>query len=158
MSYLTHPYSTPIQELYFHAMETNNAPILEEFDMDRVYSIFKDFIAQNPELDFVPNTKFGPVLLVSTLSPDVEVDLTLLQFHNGFELCDCLLDAMVRDIYSSILKPFRTTESFNNYDHPCSDAHEQIIREKVTPIRDQFPLTKELLFDSIMNYPNRLTA
>lgn len=46
MSYFTQPYATPIQDLYSHAVETNNTPILEEFDTDRVYSIFKDFIAQ----------------------------------------------------------------------------------------------------------------
>lgn len=158
MPYINHPYTTPIQKLYYHAVENNNTPILEEYDIDRVYSIFKDFIAQNPELDFLPNTKFGPVLLQSTLSPDVEVDLTLLQIRDGFELCDCILDAMIRDLYSDILEPFRSTASFNDYDHPCSEVHEQMLREKVSPILNQFPLTKEILFDSIMNYPDRLTA
>lgn len=152
--------NTPIGILYQAALTTYNQPILDELSMDHVISVFRDYIAQNADLDLLTNTKFGTLLLQRISTPTSKPDIYFFLPKTGLELCYFLLDDLALDIYWNIMQPLIsshpvTSESIEHV-YPCSSEHEQIIMEQLMPFLNHFPLTKAILFDSIINYPQRL--
>ena len=156
MLYYNPNFSSPIHVLYDEAVATNNTAILEELSMTHVHSVFHNFLIQSTEYEFLPDSKFGPLLLQRTSGSSPDVEICFFQPENGLELCYYLLDDMVLDIFFKMMEPFAPFLPVEENGTPCTAEQEQTIREKLASILDQFPLTKDVLFDSVINYPRRL--
>jgi len=156
MLYDNPTFSTPIHTVYNKALATNDSSILDELSMDHVISVFHDYLAQHPEYEFFPNTKFDPLLLQRISTDDSELDFCFFQPENGLELCYYVFDNMIYEVFMKIMEPLLPYIGTPVHDIICSSEQEKVIRNALSPLLNQFPLTQDVLFDSIINYPQRL--
>jgi len=149
-------FSSPIHKLYETALAATDLPIIEEYSMEHVISVFHNHLAEHSEYELLPNSKFGVLLLQCVSSDEYQPEFCFFQPENGLELCYYILDDMMHDVFIEIMKPLLPYIGSHLIEIPCSSEQEKVLRDALSPILNQFPLTQDVLFDSVINYPQRL--
>ena len=151
--------NTPIHTLYSNALATHNHSILNELSMPHVISVFQEYITQDENLDLI-QSKFGVLLLQRTATPTATFDMDFFLPDSGLSLCYFLLYEIVFDHFWEMMRPAVVTQiptdDTMDLHYICTAEQEQILYDHVSPYLKQFPLTGATLFDSVINYPQRL--
>lgn len=118
--------------------------IAKETSFERVFSVFREYLLHNPELDLVLSPKFGLFLIQNTAFQGSTPDLDAYLIRTGYELCYFILEDLALVTYYELFEDRDIGE--------CSEEEENMVRERIKMFTDQFPYTSKVVLNKLFNH------